>query len=346
MSSVYKVHVFPALYNGRFLGCVATSDIEKGSLILTENSKMCGVPEEKMGSSEWIKILLKSFYQMSKADQHEYMTLHNSFKNSEDIQNCKEIRDWRDRKIEAVKIEIGKIEQNSEKAEEILKTVGICSTNCFKGSSVYFKVSRFNHSCQPNAMIEDVNGQMQLRAIGKIKEGKEINWNYLDEFFGFRNRKYRRQNLLERGGFLCCCELCENEVDVDAEAFEAFIQEAENLTKRRESISLHPFHLAQCYSVENCRQEMMCYKNLYNVGKEQKIQPYFLFMMLHKGFVAATTGHQLFKATGATDLKDDAMKFAKAAEKFGKILGNDVVTQGNAFSYKQIYQDVVDKAGY
>ena len=54
----------------------------------------------------------------------------------------------------------------------------------------------------------------------------------------------------------------------------------------------------------------------------------------------------IVKATGATDLKDDAMKFAKAAEKFGKILGNDVVTQGNAFSYKQIYQDVVDKAGY
>jgi len=288
----------------------------------------------------WIKHLLKSFYGMSKADQLEYMKLHNSFKNSEDIQNCKEIRD----RIEAVKIEIGNFEQNSEKAEEILKIVGICCTNGFKGS-VYFKVSRFNHSCQPNAMIEDVNGQMQLRAIGKIKEGKEINWNYLDEFVGFRNRKYR-QNLLERGGFLCCCELCENEVDVDAEAFEAFIQEAENLSKRRESISLHPFHPAQYYSVEHCRQEMMCYKKLYNVGKEQKIQPYFLFMMLHKGFVAATTGHQLFKATGATDLKDDAMKFAKAAEKFGKILGNDVVTQGNAFSYKQIYQDVVDKAGY
>ena len=350
MSSLYKITEI----EGKGLGCVATSDIKKGSLILMESPQLC---VGRGGTSMWIKHLLKSFYGMSKADQLEYMTLHNSFndfknfQNSEDIQNCKEDRD---RKIEAVKIEIGKIEQDSEKAEEILKIYGICSTNSFQGS-VYLKVSRFNHSCQPNAMLEDVDGQVQLRAIGKIKAGKEINWNYLGEFFGFRNRKYRSQNLLKSWGFLCCCELCENDDDIDAGAFEAFIQEAENLATRRESIPLktesisleaHLAHLARYYSVENCRQEMMCYKNLYNVGKEQKIQPYFLFMMLHKGFVAATTGHQLFKATGATDLKDDAMKFAKAAEKFGKILGNDVVTQGNAFSYKQIYQDVVDKAGY
>ena len=148
-------------------------------------------------------------------------------------------------------------------------------------------------------------------------------------------------------GFLCCCELCESDVDIDAGAFEAYIQEAENLTTRRESIPLktesisleaHLAHLARYYSIENCRKEIMCYKKLYKVGKEQNIQPYFLFMMLHKGFVAATTGHQLFKMFQATDFKIDAMNFAIAAEKFGNILGKDIVTRGNSFSYKQIYQ--------
>ena len=332
MSSLYKVTEI----EGKGLGCVAISDIKKGSLILTEKPQLC-VESPEM-SSMWIKRLLKSFYGMNKTDQLEYMTLHNSFLNSEDIQNCKEIRDWRERKIEAAKVEIGKIEPDSEKAEKILKIFGICSTNGFQGS-VYLKVSRFNHSCHPNAMVEDVNGQVQLRAIGKIKTGQEINWNYLGEYSGFRNRKYRHQNLLKSWGFLCCCELCENEVDIDAEVFEPLLQEAENLTKRRESISLEACN----YSLENCRKEIMCYKKLYKIGKVQNIQPYFLFMMLNKGFYAAGTGYQLFQAT---DLKDDAMTFAKAAEKFGNILGNDFVTQGNSFSYKQTYRKRIDKAGY
>jgi hypothetical protein len=48
----------------------------------------------------------------------------------------------------------------------------------------------------------------------------------------------------------------------------------------------------------------------------------------------------------AADLKIDAMNFAKAAEKFGKILGNEIVTRGNPNKYKKIYKDLVDKKGY
>ena len=65
--------------------------------------------------------------------------------------------------------------------------------------------------------------------------------------------------------------------------------------------------------------------------------------MLHEGFEAATTGYVFYKDN---DLKIDAAAFAKAAEKFGKILGNDIVTQGNSYIYQQIYQHVIDKAGY
>ena len=345
MSSQYKVTEI----EGKGLGCVAILDIKKGSLILAETPQLCIETEEREGSSMWIQSLLKSFYEMSKADQNEYMTLHNKvnnfqrFQNSEDIQNFKEILGM---PIESVKFEIGKFEQDPEKAEEIFEICSIYSTNiCEEG--FYFKVSRINHSCQPNASCFELNGQLQVRAIGNIKAGKEINFTYLGEFSGFKNQNYRQQILLKGWGFLCSCDLCKNDVgaDAEAEAFEAFIQEAEKLTIKRQSAFKAGTFLeaTRYYSLENCRKEVVCYKKLYKVGKDQKIQSYFLWRMLDKGFWAATNGYQLYKDT---DLKIDAMTFAKAAEKFGKILGNEIVTFANSVSYKQSYQDVIDKAGY
>ena len=341
-SSIYKV----TKIEGKGLGCVAISDIKKGSLILMEKPQLCVKTEETKGSSMWIESLLKSFYEMSNTDRNEYMTLHNkynniqNFQNSVDIPNCKEILDRKIEEIEDLKFRIGKFEQNPEKAEEILKIVGIYFTNTF-GSYVCFKVSRFNHSCQPNAILIDMNGQKQLRAIGKIKAGQEINLNYLGKFAGFRNQKYRQQNL-KLWGFLCSCELCQNDVDIDAEAFEAFIQEAEKLTIKQQSASKAATLLeaTRSYSLESCKKEIMCYKQLYKVGKDQNIQPYFLFKMLDEGFKAATLGYMIYEDNY---LKIDAMNFAKAAEKFGKILGYEIVNGGN---YKQTYQDVIDKAGY
>ena len=62
--------------------------------------------------------------------------------------------------------------------------------------------------------------------------------------------------------------------------------------------------------------------------------------MLEEGFLTATWG---FRWYSAADLKDDARAFAKAAEKFGKILGNDIATPEKI---KKVYTDLIDKAGY
>ena len=92
---------------------------------------------------------------------------------------------------------------------------------------------------------------------------------YLDNFSGFRNRKYCQQNLLNEQVFLCSCDLCENDFDIDTEAFEAFIQEAEKLTIKRLSAIKAGISLgARYYSLENCRKEIVCYKQLYKVGKD------------------------------------------------------------------------------
>ena len=62
--------------------------------------------------------------------------------------------------------------------------------------------------------------------------------------------------------------------------------------------------------------------------------------MLEQGFFTATSG---FGWYSAADLKDDARAFAKATEKFGKILGNNIVTPGKI---KKVYTDLIDKTGY
>ena len=202
MSSLYKVTEI----GGKGLGCVANSDIKKGSLILMEKPQLSFENEERIVSSmPTVKSLLKSFFEMSKADQLEYMTLHNkynniqNFQNSVDIPNCKEILDRNNEEIEDLKFEIGKIEKDPEKAKEILKILGIYFTNCFE-HSVYLSWARFNHSCQPNATFFVMNGQLQVRAIGNIKAGKEINFTYLGNFSGFRNQNIVCKIFLKEGG--------------------------------------------------------------------------------------------------------------------------------------------------
>ena len=104
---------------GKGLGCVATVDIEKGSLILTENPQICGDTEEEEESPKWIKSLMKNFNRMKKADQLEYMELHSKYNNFQDFKNSPDAKDIEMFKEEVVekniknwKLEINKIEKN------------------------------------------------------------------------------------------------------------------------------------------------------------------------------------------------------------------------------------------
>ena len=334
---------------GKGLGCVAILDIEKGSVILNENSQMHGIPEETRGKAKWMKILLKSFYQMGKADQLEYMTLRNKCINIQDYQNRKEDID---KGLADLKFEIGKFEQDPEKAEEVLKICCIYLSNRWNPnlyeSGLRIKTSRFKHSCKPNAeTIVKADDLGQVRAISNIKAGQEITLNYIsenDKFIGFRDRKDRQKILFDGWFFVCSCDLCENDVDIDANAYKKWIQEAEKLTIDRTTAHKAGRSLGHLYySLENNRKELDCYKQLYKVGKSQKIQPISLYKILHRGFFTALFGYQLYKTD---DLKIDARNFAKAAEKFGNILGNDIVFNGNPKYYKQYYQNSIDKSGY
>ena len=68
-----------------------------------------------------------------------------------------------------IKSQIDRVEKDPEDAENILKVCNIFATNTF--CRVGFKTARFNHSCQPNAILILERGQNQIRAIKDIKEG-------------------------------------------------------------------------------------------------------------------------------------------------------------------------------
>ena len=327
----------------------------QGSLILNESSQMRGIPVKTIGNSKSMKMLLKSFYQMSKADQLEFLTLRNKFANIPDYKNYQKAID---KCLEDLKLDVRKIERDPERAEEIFKIYCIFLSNMRSAgfriadqseSSLMIKTSRFRHSCKPNAIsMIKADDLGQIRAISNIKAGQEIFIEYCgenDPFFKFRNQQQRQKILFERWFFVCSCELCEDDVDIDANAYEKWIQDAEKLTISRNSAVKAGLSLGHLYySLEDNRKEVNCYKQLYKVGKVQKLQPILLYNILDRGFFTALVGYQMYKTA---ELKIDAGNFAKAAEKFGKIMGNDIVFKPDGLNYyKQHYQNEIDKSGY
>ena len=273
-----------------------TTDIKRGSLILNENPQM-SAEAEKMGSEKWIRSLMKSFNEMSKADQLEYMTLKNK---------CS----WLIDRNSALKSRISQMEKDSEKADEIFQIC--CIYESYRmGDGFRIKTSSFKHSCQPNAVkVQKSINLFEVRAISNIKIGQEINLNLsIDPFYGFKNKIDRQEILLNAPPFvICSCDLCESDVDIDANAFKALILEAEELANSHRSL-------------ENVREQIKCYKKMYNVGKTLKIQHYFLYYKVLKlTFETAKFGWLMFQAA---DLKMEAESLIKTMKNFGKFLGDD-----------------------
>ena len=357
MAEIYKVIDI----EGKGLGCVASTDIIRGSLILNENPQIKSLGEtlkearQKGQMAQWIKRLLKSFNQMNKADQLEFMTLCNIYDFQEFSLDRKRIMAEMMREksleidvdlnhsidkmiVEKVKSEIEIFEKDPEKAEKILKICNIFGTNNFSdgvaGCGVAIRTARFNHSCKPNAtaLIME-NGQNQIRAIKDIKAGEEINICYLGGFRILRNRKFRQNNLFYTWHFVCSCNLCKNG---KFDSIEALVQEAEMYSKKRPTSFLSREEALTSYPLDTCRREIKCCKEIYEIGRTLKAQPIAMLSTLEQGFKAATVGYVLYKLP---QFKCDAENFAKAVDKFGKIVGNEIITRGQPDLWKQRYQN-------
>ena len=131
MSEFYQV----VKIDGKGLGCVATKDIKRGTLILREKAPIVFKQSEMM-TKNWAKSVLTSFKQMSKKNQEEFLKLHNPYW-EEKLSSNKQMYESLDERDAAI--------------------LAICAANVMPHSDglafVPIHASRFNHSCSPTAGV-------------------------------------------------------------------------------------------------------------------------------------------------------------------------------------------------
>ena len=207
METSYNQKNVPKKFQGKKISFIPTPG-EKDNAEDDLMSSMVANPEPW---KIWIRELCSLFNQMTKSDQKEYLKLPNKFDETYTM--------------------IGKamlfilVTEDSEDPEKILKIVFIFFSNYWKGGKVMMKISRFNHSCRPNAAIKlDSN---QIWTLSDIKPGQEICIDYRagGGFLGLRSKEsrnnYARESIL--GGhkclsqqnfwqqIFCCCDFCKEE---------------------------------------------------------------------------------------------------------------------------------------
>ena len=137
--------------------------------------------------------------------------------------------------------------------------------------------------------------------------------------------------------FICLCDLCENGADDIDDTLEELIAEAGEYHKQcHEAFKASLLERYQYYPLELCRREIRCYRQIYKLAKDKKLRPISLFRVIERAFATASLGYQMYKAE---DLQHDCENFARAAEKFEKILGKVLVNKGITDFWKPFYEN-------
>jgi hypothetical protein len=247
-SELKRVSTTDTLYSeedvaGKGVGCIASKDIKKGSLILREIPALFTDVRDGPVTIASGKKIIGAFVEMSGEDQERYMTLYNANYG----RNANDQWIW----FNETSMGISK-----DQASEVLQ---IYCTNSFH-NGVCLKMSRFNHSCRSNAQyFWNVDTHTRdIRAMRKIKQGEEITVNYQEVHC--TATKEERQTLLKKAwNFDCHCKACD--------ATEAEIKNNDSLCK--------------LYNEENWRKdkfeqnglmdkEAECVKQMYRLAKDMK----------------------------------------------------------------------------
>ena len=94
--------------------------------------------------------------------------------------------------------------------DELLKLALIYSCNAFDGGRLYDKLSRVNHSCNPNAVVVEGGSSHDvsvLKAACSISKGSEITISYLGKEL-YLGKPVRNCKLRIEKHFVCRCERC------------------------------------------------------------------------------------------------------------------------------------------
>ena len=276
-------------------------------LITTGTPGFLGLPtalnlqESRETLKIWIKKIISLFNEMNLANQAEYMKLHSHFENENSFGSIPEFLGL-----------INTVDYDGKKANEILKIIGIYVGNNFE-TGLSIQISRFIHSCKPNAVNSEFN---EVWAVCNIKAGHEITISYKEDgSFGLRSTQ-NRQEILQTWGFACTHELCQESDNNERTTIQSEIQK---LIKEADKL--------QPETPEKCRKMIDTYKQLYKLGKIMKAPLTCLYRVLKNGYETSDYGYRVCSFTDQIkeEFKKDCITFSKAAEAFGKLLEKELV---------------------
>ena len=179
--------------SGRGIGIVAKCDIRVGTLILAES------PILELSTASWNRNPKGEIENLDSDSLSQLGRL------------CRRVSPRED--------ELG---MHPTPLEESISKVNVNAFKLNYGSelAVFEQISRFNHSCLPNAFHsyrlllrpkrQRQSGFMSIRARQHIEAGEEITIDYL-ESVDWPDAKTRRNTLRNSWGFKCACRLCANE---------------------------------------------------------------------------------------------------------------------------------------
>ena len=207
-----------------------------------------------------------------------------------------------------------------------MKVWGIYKTNTFT-YGVYLKMSRFNHSCHPNAaMVCHFNNAQDVRALRKIKQGEEITICYTGCNESLWSREERRAELKNVYNFDCnCggCEMAEEQIEQENENIAAFKQEAESQQERAKTFERMTRNQQNEVRFNLIKEEVRCAKRMYKLAKTIKPihRGWLLDNIVNPGFKGSCwciVGHQGDEEKEAW--KEEAKWFAKVGLKIARTL--------------------------
>ena len=312
---------------------------------------------EVLEAQNFVKRILSSFFQMSENDQDQYLKLPNKFDDTKSFPQAaiqlkyfESLIKRSDEDFDAKKLKVIAIFATNKFSYPVESygeshapgIIGVVATKWQYG--VIIKVSQFHHSCRPNTVTESYLDTFEVRAIAKIKAGQEISLSHFDPSYSMFPLKARQIILLEQLFLICSCQLCQEqneEIRVETEIGKALREVTEKYLYKsvREEMetrsgfdSMHSWKESprfKQYFTENskkARQHIEIVKNLFNYGKEKKVQPICLYTLLQNGYWVASLIFQLTEHKyQKMFFEKEAINFAKCAVKFENILGSEFV---------------------
>merc|ERR1712130_5651 len=261
------------------ISCIAINEIKKGSLLLREFPQL--LISDQMIEYDYDNLhknVIGSFLNMSVEDQERYMELYNMYDEDSEkwSDGIKEILN------EALLATNGMVFSNISK-ENALKVWGIYKTNAFT-NGVFLKMSRFNHSCHPNAAMScRVSNTQDVRALRKIKQGEEITICYTDSNESLWSREERRAELKSLYNFDCNCDGCDmtaEQILQENENIAAFKHESASQRERRNLFVKMPENQQNELRFNFIKDKVKRAKQMYKLAK--KVKPIHMGWILNK----------------------------------------------------------------